>query len=672
MSPSSGRNSPSPSDGLIAASTSDSEVELKLPSTPSTTSDFHISDSDSDDGSGLHLGHAGPIDGDSDDENDDWQLLPTQRKAQHPLAHKSQARLADMGRDYAENSLGLRDEQEIRHFRMGAIAAGLLDRAKAEGASAAELREMYDDVEGLEEDEKRALVKEGVYKWRQPWMLYYVVAVCSVCAAVQGMDETVVNGAQSIYKDQFGIGGDSYRDTWLLGLTNAAPYLCCAVLGCWLTEPMNHYFGRRGTIFISCAISAFACIWQAFTNSWWTMFISRFVLGLGIGPKSATAPIFAAECAPKEIRGALTMQWQVWTAFGIMLGYIVDLAFLDVADNGITGLAWRLMMGSAAIPAIVACALVYLGPESPRWYLTKNRHDQAYRAMVKLRMTKVQAARDLFYAHTLLKAERDIEGAKASKVGEMVKHRRNRNALLASEIVMFMQQFSGVNVIAYYSSEIFLSANFSPRDAYTASLGFGIINFFFAIPAFYTIDTFGRRRLLLATFPMMAASLLFTGFSFLLPQETVIQIVCIAAGIYVFGMVYSPGAGPVPFTYSAEAYPLRLRTLGMSIATATTWFFNFVLAVTWPSLQAAFTNVGAFTWYAAWNVAGFFMVLFFVPETKGRTLEELDAVFDVPLRDMVRYGKEEMRYWVQRWFYGRKEARAPTVPRRGDRRAHGV
>ena len=81
-----------------------------------------------------------------------------------------------MGRDYAENSLGLRDEQEIRHFRMGAIAAGLLDRAKAEGASAAELREMYDDVEGLEEDEKRALVKEGVYKWRQPWMLYYVVA----------------------------------------------------------------------------------------------------------------------------------------------------------------------------------------------------------------------------------------------------------------------------------------------------------------------------------------------------------------------------------------------------------------------------------------------------------------------------------------------------------------
>ncbi|CAI4214496.1 unnamed protein product [Parascedosporium putredinis] len=507
-------------------------------STPSTgASDFRISGSDdSDDDSGLHLGHAGPIDGDSDDDNDEWQLLPASRprKSMHPLARKSRARLAEMGRAYAENSVGLRDEHEIRYFVMGAVAAGLLDRAKAEGPRPA--------------------------IWR---------TFCSVCAAVQGMDETVVNGAQSIYKDQFGIGGDSYRDTWLLGLTNAAPYL-------WLTGPMNSYFGRRGTIFIACAISAFACIWQAFTHSWWSMFVARFVLGLGIGPKSATAPIFAAECAPKEIRGALTMQWQVWTAFGIMLGYVADLAFLDVPDNGITGVAWRLMMGSAAIPAVIACALVYLGPESPRWYLTKNRHGEAYRAMAKMRASK---------------AERDLEGAKASKIGEMVRHQRNRNALLASEIVMFMQQFSGVN--------------------------------------------------------MMAAALLFTGFSFLLPQQTVVQIVCIAAGIYVFGMVYSPGAGPVPFTYSAEAYPLRLRTLGMSVATATTWFFNFVLAVTWPSLQAAFTNVGAFTWYAAWNVVGFFLVLFFVPETKGLTLEELDAVFDVPLRDMVQYGKDQARYWVQ-------------------------
>ena len=135
----------------------------------------------------------------------------------------------------------------------------------------------------------------------------YALPVCSLCAAVQGMDETVVNGAQIFYKEVFGIGTNSERDTWLVGLVNGAPYLCCAVISCWLTDPMNRIFGRRGTIFISCLISALACFWQAFTNTWWHMFIARFFLGFGIGPKSATTPVFAAECSPPKLRGALVM-----------------------------------------------------------------------------------------------------------------------------------------------------------------------------------------------------------------------------------------------------------------------------------------------------------------------------------------------------------------------------
>lgn len=103
------------------------------------------------------------------------------------------------------------------------------------------------------------------------------------------------------------------------GLVVSAPYLACAVLGCWLTEPLNRIFGRRGTIFISCFIAAAASIWEGFTYSWPQLFAARFVLGLGIGTKSATVPVYTAECAPAMIRGALVMQWQVWTAFGIMV-----------------------------------------------------------------------------------------------------------------------------------------------------------------------------------------------------------------------------------------------------------------------------------------------------------------------------------------------------------------
>ncbi|KAF3070566.1 Polyol transporter 5 [Daldinia childiae] len=581
------------------------------------------------------------------DEGERRRLEAT-AKLENPLAGLSPTQLAQRGEEFCVKH-GLTDADDIRAFRLGAMIAGNLNK--------------YDTVDELTDREREVLDREITHKWSNPTMLYAVIVICSLCAAVQGMDETVVNGAQSFYKAEFGIGdSSSQRDSWLLGLVNAAPYICCAFVGCWLTEPMNKAFGRRGTVFISCAISALACFWQAFTNTWWHMFIARFALGFGIGPKSATTPIFAAECSPPKLRGALVMQWQMWTAFGIMLGYVMDLAFFDVPDlSGIIGLNWRLMMGSALIPAVIVCAIVYFTPESPRWYLTKNRHVDAYKSICKLRYEKVQAARDLFYMDTLLQIEKETMNIGQSKIKEILTIRRNRNAMIASEIVMFMQQFCGVNAIAYYSTEIFVESGFSIQSALVASLGFGIVNFLFALPAFYTIDTFGRRNLLLTTFPLMSLFLFFTGFSFWIPEDSTAHIGCIALGIYLYGVVYSPGEGPVPFTYSAEAYPLYIRPIGMSLATATTWLFNSVISLTWPALTQAWTPQGAFSWYAAWNIVGFFLVLFFLPETKEKTLEELDAVFNVPLRSIMRYGADQFLYFWGHYIFRRNMA-PPKVP----------
>ena len=153
----------------------------------------------------------------------------------------------------------------------------------------------------------------------------------------------------------------------------------------------------------------------------------------------------------------------------------------------------------------------------------------------------------------------------------------------------------------------------------------------------------------------MSLALFFTGSSFFIPEETLhtARVACIALGIYLFSAFYSPGEGPVPFTYSAEAYPLYIRPLGMSLATATTWFFNFVLSITWPSLQSAFSTAGAFYYYATWNIVGFFLVLLFLPETKGKTLEELDQVFGMPTHKHAAYGLRQIPYFVQRYLLGR-------------------
>ncbi|CAL8580268.1 hypothetical protein XPA_005996 [Xanthoria parietina] len=567
-------------------------------------------------------------------------------KLANPLAGVSHAMLEEMGARYArKHQVG--DQEDVRAFSKGAVLAQ--DPSK------------YQTVAGLTEAEQLVLHTEEHHRWHQPPLLYIVIVVCSTCAAVQGMDETVVNGGQLFYKYQYGIGGDDPRSTWLTGLLNSAPYLCCAFLGCWLTVPFNSLFGRRGTIFLTCLFSALACFWQAFANTWWHMFIARFFLGFGIGPKSATVPIFAAETTPPRIRGALVMQWQVWTAAGIMLGYASDLCLYKVQDQaGVIGLNWRLMMASAMLPALVVVACVFMCPESPRWYMSKGRHFKAYQSMCKLRFNKIQAARDIYYMHTLLEAENDIKHGR-NKFVEIITRRRNRNAMIASELLMFLQQFCGVNIISYYSSQIFLDGGFSPISALSASLGFGLINWIFAIPAIYTIDTFGRRNLLLTTYPFLSLFLFFTGFSFSIPADTKhsTRTACIALGIYLYGIVYSPGQGPVPFTYSAEAYPLYVRAYGMSLATATTWFFNALLSITWPSMQAAFTPQGAFSWYAGWNVVGFFLILTLLPETKGKTLEELDQVFSVPTRVHARYGLRQLRYFVMRYVLRRDAGPEP-------------
>jgi len=350
------------------------------------------------------------------------------------------------------------------------------------------------------------------------------------------------------------------------------------------------------------------------------------------------------------------MMWQMWTAFGIMVGYMADVAFWNVHSDKIEGLNWRLMLSSAMVPPIFVCAQVYFCPESPRWYMLKNRHRDAFESLCRIRWTKVQAARDIFYMHTLLEAEKAINTTRGNRFSELFTIGRNRRAMIGSEIVMFMQQFCGVNVIAYYSSAIFEASGFSKMSALLASMGFGIINFVFALPAVYTIDTFGRRNLLLTTFPLMAIFLFFTGFSFWIESQTP-RLACVALGIYLFGIAYSPGEGPVPFTYSAEAYPLYIRDLGMSLATATTWFFNGILSITWPRLQRAFKPQGAFAYYGAWNLVGWLLVLLFVPETKGLSLEELDQVFSVPTRVHAAWGVRQVSYFIKKYILRRNVAK---------------
>lgn len=365
-------------------------------------------------------------------------------------------------------------------------------------------------------------------------------------------------------------------------------------------------------------------------------------------------PIFAAENCPAAIRGGLVMSWQMWTAFGIFLGFCANLAVYNVGP-----IAWRLQLGSAFIPAVPLVVGIYFCPESPRWYIKKGRYDKAFQSLCRLRNTPLQAARDLYYIYAQILEESEIIGKSnyLSRFIELFTIPRVRRATLASFTVMLAQQMCGINIIAFYSSTVFVNAGAGHLQALLASFGFGLVNFVFAWPAVWTIDTYGRRALLLFTFPQMAWTLLAAGLCFLIPQSSKAHLGMIAFFIFLFAAFYSPGEGPVPFTYSAEVFPLSHREVGMAWAVATCLFWAAVLSITFPRLLLAFGSVGAFCFYAGLNVTALVMIFFWVPETKQRTLEELDYVFAVPTRTHMSYQlTKALPYFIKRYVMRNKSA----------------
>ncbi|KJY00629.1 MFS sugar transporter like protein [Zymoseptoria brevis] len=545
------------------------------------------------------------------------------------------------------------------------------------GALVAQSPNDFDSLDILGEDEKEALRHEAAHKWSHPLALYFTIITCSIGAAVQGWDQTGSNGANLSFPVEFGIGkgetkGDpnQVRDQWLVGLVNAGPYIGSALIGCWLSDPINYYLGRRGCIFISAIFCLLTPIGGALTQTWEELLITRLLMGIGMGLKGSSVPIFAAENSPARIRGALVMSWQMWTAFGIFLGFCANLAVYNVGD-----IAWRLQIGSAFIPAIPLVVGIYFCPESPRWLMKKNKYDKAYKSLLRLRFHPIQAARDLYYIHTQLQIEAAIVGKSnyVTRFTQLFTIPRVRRATMASFVVMIAQQMCGINIIAFYSSTVFKNAGASARDALIASFGFGLVNFIFAWPAIWTIDTFGRRSLLLFTFPNMAWTLLAAGLCFLIPESNPAHLGLVALFIYLFAAFYSPGEGPVPFTYSAEVFPLSHREVGMGWAVATCLFWASVLSISFPAILGAFGSVGAFGFYAGLNVIAFIMIFLFVPETKQRTLEELDYVFAVPSRKFIKYQTTKAApWWFQRWVLFNKNATLEPLYKFDEKIAYAV
>lgn len=471
-----------------------------------------------------------------------------------------------------------------------------------------------------------------------------------------------MNGANLYFPEAFGIKDKTSQNALILGLINCGIYFSNGLLGSWLVAPLNNKFGRRGAVAIAAIISVVSNVGGALTQNWQQLLFFRLLLGCGLAIISSTLNVYAAECAPAIIRGGLAVSWQMACAFGIFMGFV-----FNVAVDGLGPVKWRYELAAPAFPAVPLLLLIYLCPESPSWYI-KHSDDQhkAFESLKILRNTELQAARELYASYLQQKLGRKQEKPSyIESITELFTIPRIRRATVAAYTTMISQQLCGINIIAFYSSTIFAESGFSQFAALMASTVFGFVNFVMALPAIWTMDTLGRRSLLLLTLPPMAITMAIAGGSFSIPEsDGTLRVGMLASMIYLFCALYSPGMGPVPAAYSAEVFPLSHREVGTASAIAITNFFAAMLSLTFPILLTQLGSQGSFLLYAALNVLAFVLVFLFVPETKAKTLGELDSVFQIPTRYFVRYQVlEYMPWWIRHYVLRKTDSELKPLER---------
>ncbi|EME88793.1 uncharacterized protein MYCFIDRAFT_51227 [Pseudocercospora fijiensis CIRAD86] len=572
-------------------------------------------------------------------------------------------RRASVALNIVENPLKRKGyEQTIADGRAFAEGHGMPEHADLFGRAALVAREpdRFETIPELETAERDALVYERDHKWHGPKMLWYSIGLCAIGAATQGWDQTGSNGANLSFPQEFNLDNGTSYDEWIVGLINAIIFLTAGLIGAFIVDPLNKYFGRRGEIFITACCLTATPIGSGFAKSWQGLFAARFVMGIGIGAKNATVPIYSAEMAPARIRGALVMFWQLWVVAGIFLGFCANVI---VKDTG--RISWRLQLGSAFIPSFVLGAGIFFCPESPRWLMKNNKHNKGFRSMQILRAHDIIAARDYYYSWVIYEEELKVAAGAGyfQRMWDCFAVPRIRRANYGASTVMIAQQMCGINIISFYSSTIFENVGYTPTQALYASLGYGAIQVVSTIPTLFLIDTKGRRTLTLATFPFMCIFLLAAGLSLLKDTGSKgAQIGPVVLFVYLFTIAYSLGEGPVAFQYSAEVFPTIQREQGMAWAVCINNTFAGILSLTFPRMQKAFTPTGAFGFYAGLNLIAWFMIFCFVRETKQLTLEELDQVFSVPTKKFIGYELTTwLPYFIKRHIFRRNIPKPPAI-----------
>jgi len=426
-----------------------------------------------------------------------------------------------------------------------------------------------------------------------------------------GYDTAVINGANQYLKIHFSL------TPALEGMCGASAILGC-IPGAMFAGFVSDRFGRRKVLFVCGLLFAISGLLSAIPRTLGEFLAARFISGLGIGASSMICPIYIAEMAPKAWRGRLGSLFQ----FGIVSGIFITLfinariqGFGDEAWNAASG--WRWMLGAEVLPAIFLLALLFFVPESPRWLLQAGREPEARGILEDIGGEA--------HAKTEIAAMRDVLSGEEGGMGQLFRG-QYRTPLIIAVCLMVFSQFCGINAIMYYSTKIFTTAGIGVKDSFTSSVIVGLVNLLFTFVAMALVDKAGRKPLLVIGLTAQIIALGAVGWMFESGEHGVALLIAIVSFIAAFAMAL----GPIPWILCSEIFPTKVRGRAMSIATFVIWTSCYIVTQTFPMLNDNPKIGPALTFwiFAAFSFLGLFFVLFKVPETKGRSLEEIEKAWN--------------------------------------------
>ncbi|SCV48246.1 related to myo-inositol transport protein ITR1 [Fusarium fujikuroi] len=494
-----------------------------------------------------------------------------------------------------------------------------------------EIDELIDDME-RQLDESGGL-KKGFFQvqFANPkhftWLL---VAFASMGGLLSGLDQSLISGANLFLPDDLGL--TEHENS----LVNSGMPLG-AVGGALLLSPANEYFGRKGAIIISIILYTIGAALEAGSINFGMIVSSRVILGLGVGLEGGTVPVYVAETVERRIRGNLVSLYQFNIALGEVLGYAVGAIFLNVPGN------WRYILGSSLLfSTIMFFGMLFL-PESPRFLIHQKRHLDAYKVWKRIRGIEDRESREEFYvmsASVISEENAVAEGAKNHRFPWMdfFTEPRARRALVYANIMILLGQLTGVNAIMYYMSVLMNQIGFDKKESNYMSLVGGGSLLLGTIPAIFLMERFGRRFWAITMLPGFFIGLVLIGVSYQFDVKTQLQTV---EGLYLSGLIIYMGFfgsyACLTWVVPSEVYPTYLRSYGMTTSDALLFLASFVVTYNFSAMQNAMGRTGlALGFYGGIAFVGEIYQIFFMPETKNKTLEEIDVVFSRPTMDIVR------------------------------------